>query len=135
MTSARASGRPLLRCLLLLSLVAPACSRGVQPGDPETPAVQSYEVRGEVTRLPSAAEPALYVRHEAVPGFVDMDGEVVGMDSMTMPFPLAEGVALEGIAPGDRVRFTLEVEWEGDPPYRITRIEELAAGTELDLGG
>jgi hypothetical protein len=88
-----------------------------------------------VTRLPSAAEPALYVRHEAVPGFVDMDGEVVGMDSMTMPFPLAEGVGLEGVAPGDRVRFTLEVEWEGDPPYRITRIEELAAGTELDLGG
>jgi hypothetical protein len=92
-------------------------------------------VRGEVTRLPSAAEPALFVRHEAIPGFVDMDGEVVAMESMTMPFPLAAGVALAGIAPGDRVRFTLEVEWEGDPPYRITRVEKLAAGTVLDLGG
>jgi hypothetical protein len=57
------------------------------------------------------------------------------MDSMTMPFPLAEGVELDGVEPGDKVGFTLEVEWEGDPPYRITTLEELGAETVLDLGG
>jgi hypothetical protein len=123
-------------CLGVLPSMA-ACSGGAERAAREegAAAVQRYEVRGEVTRLPSAAEPALFVRHEAVPEFVDMDGEVVGMDSMTMPFPLSEGVGLDGVEPGDKVRFTLEVEWEGDPPYRITRVEELAAGTALDLGG
>ncbi len=122
-------------CLGVLPSLAACSGAAERVGNDGAAVVQRYELRGEVTRLPSAAEPALSVHHEAVPGFVGIDGEVVGMESMTMPFPLAEGVALEGVAPGDRVRFTLEVEWEGDPPYRITRIEELAAGTALDLGG
>ena len=75
------------------------------------------------------------MRHEAMPGFVGIDGEVVGMESMTMPFPVGEGVELDGVEVGDKVGFTLEVEWEGDPPYRITRVEELGAETVLDLGG
>lgn len=101
----------------------------------EAPAVQRYEVRGVVGGLPTESSPALTVRHEAVPDFVDFEGEVVGMDSMSMPFPLADGVDITGIEPGDKVAFTLEVEWEGDVPYRISRIEELPAETELDLGG
>jgi len=127
--------RPLLGPLALLLLVA-GCAEGGREGDAEAEAaVQRYEVRGEVTRLPSAGVDALSVRHEAIPGFVGIDGEVVGMESMTMPFPLAEGVAPDGLEVGDKVGFTLEVEWEGDPPYRITRIEALGAETVLDLGG
>lgn len=128
---------PALRCLLALPfLVAPlaACS-GSEEEERGEVVVQRYEVQGEVTRLPSPGAEALYVRHEAIPGFVDMDGDVVGMESMAMPFPLAEGVALDGVEVGDKVEFTLEVEWEGDPPYRITRVEELGAETLLDLGG
>lgn len=136
MTAARAGLQPLALVLVLLPLAAAACSGGApSEGERTAPAVQRYEVRGEVTRLPSAAENALFVRHEAIPGFVDVDGEVVGMDSMAMPFPLAGGVELAGVEAGDKVRFTLEVEWEGDPPYRITRVEELPAATALDLGG
>ena len=137
MTAARAA-LPFASVFLLLPLAGAACSGSVQQGagaGEASPAVQRYEVRGEVNRLPAASADALFVRHEAIPGFVDMDGEVVGMDSMTMPFPLADGVDLAGIQPGDKVRFTLEVEWEGDPPYRITRVEELPAATALDLGG
>jgi len=133
MTIRSAALEPVVRCLLPLLLVAGCAGRGDE-GEGE-PVVQRYEVRGEVTRLPSTGADALYVRHEAIPGFVDMDGEVVGMESMAMPFPLAEEVALDGVEVGDKVRFTLEVEWEGDPPYRITRIEELGAETVLDLGG
>jgi Cu/Ag efflux protein CusF len=136
-TAARAA-RPFASVFLLLPLAVAACSGSVQQGagtGEASPAVQRYEVRGEVTRLPSPAADALFVRHEAIPEFVDMDGEAAAMESMTMPFPLADGVDLAGIEPGDKVRFTLEVEWEGDPPYRITRVEELPAATALDLGG
>jgi Cu/Ag efflux protein CusF len=136
--------RSSIPCELLLALVAivtlGACSpkpEATVTGEPAeaAPAVQRYEARGVVSRLPTESAPALYVRHETIPDFVGMDGEVVGMDSMTMPFPLADGVDLAGIEPGDKVAFTLEVEWEGDLPYRISRIEELPPDTALDLGG
>jgi Cu/Ag efflux protein CusF len=54
--------------------------------------------------------------------------------SMTMPFPVAEGVSLEGIAPGDAVEFTFEVTWQPRAGYRVTEIHELPAGTEIDFG-
>lgn len=101
-----------------------------------TSAIQTYEVRGQVTRLPEPGREALSIRHEAIPDFVDMDGKVVSMDSMAMPFPLASGLDLADIESGDKVRFTLEVEWEDDDlPYRITEIEKLPADTALDWRG
>lgn len=126
--------------LLVLAIALPAaCSEAArEPREAAEIAAAStartYEVRGEVTRVAPAPENSLYVRHEAIPGFVDIDGERVGMDSMTMPFPLGEGVTAEGVEAGDKVRFTLEVDWEGDPAYRIVRVEELAADTVLDFG-
>lgn len=97
--------------------------------------VHSYESRGVVLGVPDPADPLsnLEIRHEAIDGFRSIDGEVVGMNSMRMAFPLAEGVDLAGIEPGDKVAFTLEVEWEGEPPYRVARIEELPADTEIEL--
>lgn len=96
--------------------------------------VARYESRGVVVAVPDPGDELtnLRIRHEAIDDFRSIDGEVVGMDSMTMPFPLAEGVTLAGIEVGDPVAFTLEVEWDGDLPYRISRIEELPAGTELE---
>lgn len=113
-----------------------ACSAGSDRGAGEETAarvVQIYEVRGQVTRLPEPGRDAVSIRHERIPDFIDMDGRVVSMDSMAMPFPLASGLDLAGIESGDKVRFTLEVEWEDDDlPYRITEIEKLPAGTALD---
>ena len=131
--------------LLLLPLLA-AC--GGPPAD-EAPAavddtgggeeaagVQVYESRGQVTALPDPSDPLtdLRIRHEPIHDFVGIDGEVVGMDSMNMPFPVADGVSLEGLAVGDPVAFTLEVDWDGDPAYRLSRIERLPEGTELTWG-
>lgn len=126
---------------LLCGLVA-ACGPGGERGatgaaargPSAAPVVQTYLVRGEVTALPDRDDPttALYIHHEAIDEFTDIDGDVVGMNAMTMPFPLAEGVSLAGVAPGDKVRFTLEVEWEGDPPYRLGAIEKLPADSELE---
>ena len=130
---------------LSLSALLAACTGGKGNAAPASAAsetaaprrVQTYEGRGEVTALPDPADPstALIIRHEAIDDFADIDGDVVGMDAMTMPFPVSDEVSLAGLAPNDQVSFTLEVEWEGDPPYRITRVEELGADTVLDLGG
>ena len=102
----------------------------------ETVAIQTYEVRGVVVRLLDPERPlaGITIRHVAIEDFVSIDGEVVGMDSMSMGFPVSEGVDLAGIEEGDPVAFTLEVEWDGQPPYRISRLAELPAGTGLDLG-
>lgn len=142
------SALPVSLCLLLLA-VLPACGGGApQPPEDEAPAaaqddgggdgggVQVYETRGQVTALPDPSNPLtnLRIRHEPIHDFVSIDGEVVGMDSMNMPFPVTEGVSLEGIEVGDPVSFTLEVDWDGDPAYRLTRIGVLPEGTGLTWG-
>ena len=125
---------PLLALVAIAAFGACAAEPDATAADgPDQATVQRYETRGVVSRLPSESAPALYVRHETIPDFVGFDGEVAAMDSMTMPFPLAEGIDLAGIEPGDKVAFTLEVEWEGDDPYRISRIEELPPDTEPGL--
>ena len=101
---------------------------------PEAPAVtaESYAMRGEIVRLPAAGTREMAIRHEAVPDFRDEGGKVVGMEAMTMPFTLAQGVGVDALAPGDKIAFTLEMRWR-DPREiaRISRIERLPAGTLL----
>jgi Cu/Ag efflux protein CusF len=114
---------------LLPALALGACDRSAPA---PTGAVASYEMRGEIVRLPPAGSREIAIRHEAVPEFRDEQGKVVGMESMTMPFALAQGLALEGLAPGDRVHFTLEMRWQEPREIaRIARIEKLPAGARL----
>lgn len=118
-----------------LSLLA-ACGDGSK----STPAVavaDTYHTRGVVEQLPQAdgSYEAIYIRHVAVPEYKDDTGAVVGMGSMTMPFPLAKGVVLAGLAPGDPVEFTFVVTWEPKSGYEITEIRELPAGTVIDFDG
>lgn len=96
----------------------------------------TYTVRGQVTQLPDPASPGsgLYVSHEAIDNYVARSGEVEGMDPMNMPFPVADGVSLDGIQPTDVVEFDLHVDWQSEEtPVEITRIRELPAGTKLDF--
>lgn len=138
----RAVRAPTVRGLagrLSATLAAAALALGACAGGggaaPAAGDVDTYETRGVVVRVPDPADPLsnLAIRHEAIDDFRSIDGEVVGMGSMSMPFPLADGVDLGAIAPGDKVAFTLEVEWEGEPPYRVSRIEKLPADIELDF--
>lgn len=113
----------------LATLMAAACSG---PSAPTSAPGESYAMRGEIVRLPAAGEQEITVRHEAVPGFRDDRGRVVGMEGMTMPFALAPGVALDGFAAGDRVAFTLEMRWQETVDIaRITRLERLPDGARL----
>lgn len=113
--------------------------------NPDSPVEFSYTVRGQIVSLPSADRPFedLQIHHEAVPDFKDRDGNVTvsasgtrGMKAMTMPFPVAEGVSLDGIAVGDKVEFTFVYTWGGESSgYEITEIKKLPADTELNFGG
>ena len=58
-----------------------------------------------------------------------------GMKAMTMPYPVAKGVSLDGLAIGDFIEFTFDVTWGEDyPTYAITKVTKLPADTKLDFG-
>ncbi len=113
--------------LLLLFTVATACEK-----EPEVPP-EIYQVRALVRHLPEPdeARPEILVRHEAIPSFKNADGEVVGMETMSMPFPLADTGLIADLEAGDRVELTFEVSWHGGNPLKVTAIEKLPEGTQL----
>ncbi len=118
-------GSVVLGALLLAVLVG--C--GSEP--PATESAETYRVRGMVRQMPERAGGEVQVRHEAIPGFKNADGEVVGMDSMTMPFPVTDDGLLAGIAAGDRIEMEFEVRWSGGHPLRITAIDKLPPDARL----
>lgn len=100
------------------------------------PAGRSYSVRGKVAQIAVPGNPAteFMIQHQAIDDFVDAEGRQVGMDSMTMSFPLAPGVSTAGLAVGDPVEFTLHVDWRATPPVHITRLAKLPPGTLIVFG-
>jgi len=125
-------------CGALLAICA-GCS-GEQPAPVATapaaaPAVSAdvYIVRGEVATLPAPERPTrgFYVHHEAIDNFRGSHGTIIGMDAMTMLFPLDDPALLEGLAVGDKVELTYEVNWHGEPMQRVTALRRLPADTEL----
>lgn len=100
-----------------------------------SPPENIYTVRGRIASLPAANKPgsSLQIEHEPIDNFVRQDG-TLGMDSMTMPFPLAKDVALDGLAKDDLVEFVFEVRWKSQPRMQLTKITKLPPGTELHFG-
>ena len=75
-------------------------------------------VRRQTTGLVLQVNPAagaVTVSHEAIPGY---------MDAMVMPFTAVEPAALDGVRPGDRIAFRLNVD---DGETRIDRVKILSA--------
>ena len=99
------------------------------------PAPDVYRTQGVVEKLPQPGGPdhAIYIRHAAIPEYRDETGAVVGMGTMTMPFPLARGVSIADLAPGDPVAFTFAVTWKPRSGYEITEIRELPASTIIEF--
>lgn len=118
---------------LSLGLVACKDTRPSPASSPAAP-VPVFLVRGEVTQVPVEGKPGsqFMVHHEAIPGFVDETGAVVGMGSMTMFFPTRKGLSLASLRPGDKIRFTLSVDWPNNQ-VEITQIDPLPADTKLDF--
>lgn len=102
------------------------CSKEPSASNRPTSGVQvrSYTVRGVIETLPVPEKPGtqLIIRHEEISDFQASDGRV-GMKAMSMPFPVATGLSLEGLTPGDAVEFDFTVDWNSAESYWITRIE------------
>lgn len=118
--------RSLTLSALALVLVLVACGGG-EPPAPEPDG--SYTVRG---RIMEVGESSVAIHHEAIPDFTNREGEVSGMDSMTMMFHRPESVPLAAEV-GDAVELTFDVRWSGDHTLTITRIGALEEGVELEL--
>lgn len=114
--------------LTALAAALPACSCGDHDADrPTTPADATYEgITGVVEAMPreGADRREISIAHEAIPSFVDREGEEVGMDAMTMQFAVSSDVNLDGVETGDAVSFDFEVRWDDRPMLLVTRLEE-----------
>ncbi len=117
--------------LCALLLFASACRDPALPPPPV--AGDRYVVRGEIARLPARPGDELSVRHEAIPGFKDRTGAVVGMEPMVMGFGVGKELPLSGLAVGDKVRLTFTVSW-ARPALTVERLERLPADTLLEFG-
>lgn len=127
--------------LLATFSALPACKKpdsSTQPTANANLRKDRYTVRGQVAMLPTPGNPAseFQVRHEAIPHFVGQDGEL-GMDTMTMPFPLADGLVLPSVKVGDKVELTFEVDYDTAlkqlTGYRAVGATILPPETELDF--
>jgi Cu/Ag efflux protein CusF len=126
-------GKSPIVLMLLLGLAACGSSHRA---DSSKSTVHTYTVRGQVEAVPAADKPGigLIIHHEPIPGYVDMSGKVVGMESMTMSFLPAKGLSLAAIKPGDKVEFVLSVDWSNNRS-QITKITVLPTDTKLNFGG
>lgn len=111
----------------LVAISAPGCGdTGVETGAGHREAT-SYQVRGVVRAI---GADSLHIRHEAIPDFRDLSGEVVGMEAMSMDFALGSGVSTDGLAPGDQIEFTLRIDWDAERPAQITALAVLSPQTD-----
>jgi hypothetical protein len=113
----------MLMLALAAALAAPGCG-----GKKTSAAKRAYTGRGEIVRLPAAGE--VYIRHEAMPEFVNAFGEQSGMMSMSMGFAI-EAVPMDGVAIGDKVEIDFVTDWDLKPALRLTALRTLPPETEL----
>jgi len=130
----RLRGTSSLILLLALFPIASACG-GSSDSEVEAPAPAVYGVRGVIrqARPAGAGKTQISVLHEAIPDFVGINGDVVGMKSMTMPFTVADSVDLTGMEPGSRVHLELAIDWSRADPALITAIGILPDDTVLSF--
>lgn len=133
MTSTRAfPPRPTaLRAVLCACAILSGCSQ--EP--PLPPPDQTYTLRGKIETLPQKGKPMseLTIHHEPLPAFRDINGNVVGMTAMVMPFTPTKTIDLTPFSPGDIVEFTFEVRWKSLPYSRLTRMTKLPSDTQLNF--
>lgn len=128
MTSRRRGPLDALGGVLALAVLFAACGDSAPQPAADTSPTRTYATRGVVRALPGSGSMGdeMLIAHEEIPDFVDIHGEAVGMTAMSMSFPVAAGVDLAGVEPGDTIDFDLVVDWDESPPARITAVRPAA---------
>lgn len=106
----------------------------VSCGESEPAPGARYTTQGRVYSVVTPDSPAseFKIYHEAIPNFVNGQGEVEGMTSHPMSFPrAAEGIDIESLEVGQAVRFTFDVTWEPTAKWVITELELLPDDTRF----
>lgn len=121
--------------LVLAGVLLGGCSKENSEEGTAPAVIHSYTTRGRVAMLPDLTNPTseLRIHHEAIDDFKHGDGSPAPMKSMTMPFPPGPGVSLDGLAVGDVVEFTFDVQWEPTPGMSVTAIRKLPGDTGLQF--
>ena len=113
-----------MRSLVFLGLLLVGAGCAERPAEPNAPAADetsvSFTVRGVFLGLRYDGQ-AASVDHEAIPDF---------MPAMQMDLRVTDPTLLDGLEPGDKIRFRLEDRGIG---LGITEIERLPEDTVLDL--
>jgi Cu/Ag efflux protein CusF len=116
-----------LRTATLVLLAAASCNRAAD-------ADAHYSARGQVQSAQGSGEDArALIHHERIPDFKDRDGKPSAMNSMSMNFALAPGVAASELKAGAKIAFEFDVRWSSGSPLVITRVERLPESTALVL--
>jgi len=107
-----------LICAFLLVLAAGDNSISAAPsvGDPNT---KSYAAQGVVEQI-APDRSTVIIHHQNIPGY---------MMEMTMDFPVQGTNELNGISPGDKITFTLEVTEKADWVENILRVGRATEAT------
>ncbi len=137
----RDTGRksPLFAFLLVLAISMNGLITGCQSKKStksKSTAVQgttyTYHLRGIVRALPRAGQSprSIEIKTEPIARWVNFNGKIHPMMAMTMPYQLAHGLALRGLAVGDKVAFTYQVNWTADQMV-VSSISKLPPRTVL----
>jgi hypothetical protein len=111
-----------------------ACAAAALAGCGRPTSGHNYVVRAEVVELPAPGNGnLLQLHHEPIDNYVTRDGQTEGMDSMTMPFLVADNVSLRDIHPGDKIEVILHVDWKTERSVQITGLRKLDPGLRLDF--
>jgi hypothetical protein len=115
--------------LVAVLTTLPACDKAPAPALGPT-----HTVRGRVIALPRPGDPAsaFSVFHETITDWLRPDG-TKGMNAMIMPFPLAKGVSIDGLAVGDTVEVVVRQYTTGPIPYETLSVKKLPPETSLIL--
>jgi Cu/Ag efflux protein CusF len=123
---------------MLGAIFAAGCSRGQRNEQPAGAVsdAQMYVIRGEVISVPQAGKSGtgFIVKHEPIDNFRDASGQIVGMNTMGMPFTPGEGVSLEGIRPGDKIEMKWVIQWKPEAKEYVESVRKLPTETQLRFG-
>lgn len=120
---------------IMAGALASGCDR-TPPTPPRPEPDGRYVTRAVIEQLPGKDSPLaeFVAHHEPIDDFKAFNG-TMGMDSMSMPFPLSKSVSLDGLAIGDKVEIEFVV-WStpGQRGFEARRVTKLPADTELRFG-